>query len=83
MHGLTCQPPCGIIDNLSHGGGEMEWMTRADVLLLVIATYIAVMTLVRMMQRRRDQLVADVRRQVDVRRKQARRAQNDRTRDAA
>jgi hypothetical protein len=46
----------------------MEWMTRSDVILLGIAAYIAVTSLVRLMQRRRDQLVADVQRQVDAHR---------------
>jgi hypothetical protein len=35
----------------------------------MIAAYVAVMTLVRMMQRRHDELVADVKRQVDAHRK--------------
>jgi hypothetical protein len=61
----------------------MEWMTRADVLLLAIAAYVAVMTLVRMMQRRRDQVVADVQRQVEAHRKRAKRSSNDQTRGAA
>jgi hypothetical protein len=61
----------------------MESLTRADVLLLAITAYVAVMTLVRMMQRRRDQVVADVQRQVEAHRKRARRNQNDQTRDAA
>ena len=69
--------PRGIIDGLSHGGRVMEWMTRSDIILLAIAAYVAVMTLVRLMQRRRDQLVADVQRQVDAHRK---RAESDHTR---
>jgi hypothetical protein len=44
-------------------------MSRADIALLVIAAYIAVMTLVRLMKARRDVLVADVQRQVDARHK--------------
>lgn len=47
----------------------MEWMSRTDLILLGIASYMAVMTLVRLMKRRRDQLVADVQRQVDAQRK--------------
>ncbi len=47
----------------------MEWLGRTDVILLGIAAYVAVMTLVRLMKRRRDQLVADVQRQVDAQRK--------------
>jgi hypothetical protein len=47
----------------------MEWMTRSDVILLAVAAYVAVMTLVRLMKRRHDQVVADVQRQVDARRR--------------
>jgi hypothetical protein len=61
----------------------MPWLSRPDVFLLAIATYVAVMTLVRMMQRRRDQVVADVQRQLAAHRKRARQTKNDRTRDAA
>jgi len=61
----------------------MEWMTRADLMLLAIATYVAVTTLVRMMQRRRDQVVADVQRQVEAHRKRTKRSNNDQTRGAA
>lgn len=61
----------------------MNWMTRADLLLLSIAAYMAVMTLVRMMQRRRDQVVADVQRQLAAHRKRARRTNDDQTRNAA
>jgi hypothetical protein len=43
-------------------------MSRADVILLTVAAYVAVMTLVRLMKARRDALVADVQRQVDARR---------------
>jgi hypothetical protein len=60
----------------------MDWMSRTDVILLGIAAYVAVMTLVRLMKRRRDQLVADVQRQVDAQRKRpkpaASTAKNDR-----
>jgi hypothetical protein len=47
----------------------MEWMSRADVVLLVLASYVAVIALVRMMKRRHDDLVADVKRQVEAHRK--------------
>jgi hypothetical protein len=47
----------------------MEWMSRADIVLLAIAAYIAVMTLVRLMKQRRDVLVADVQRQIKVHRR--------------
>lgn len=46
----------------------MGWMDRWDIVLLLIAAYVAVMTLVRMMIRRRNELVTDVRRQLDARR---------------
>ena len=59
----------------------MDWMSRSDVLLFGFAAYVAVMTLVRLMQRRREQLVADLERQLDARRKQAKRRRADR--DAA
>ena len=55
----------------------MEWMSRSDFILLAIAAYIAVMSLVRLMRKRRDQLVADVQRQVDARRKSGQRAQDE------
>jgi hypothetical protein len=56
----------------------MDWLSRSDIILLVVAAYVAVMTLVRLMQRRRDELVADVQQQIDARRKRPRRgAQND------
>jgi len=55
----------------------MEWMSRSDFILLAIAAYIAVMALVRLMQKRRDQLVADVQRQVDARRKSGQRPEEE------
>jgi hypothetical protein len=48
----------------------MEWMSRSNMLLLAIGAYVAVMALVRLMRRRRDELVADVQRQLDARRHQ-------------
>ena len=45
--------------------------------------FIAVMTLVRLMKRRRDQLVADVQRQVDAHRKRPKQSSDDETRKAA
>jgi hypothetical protein len=50
----------------------MDWFGRLDLLLLAVAAYVAVMSLVRLMRARRDELVADVQRQVDTRKKQAR-----------
>jgi hypothetical protein len=43
-------------------------MSRADLILLTVAAYVAVMTLVRLMKSRRDALVADVQKQVEARR---------------
>ena len=44
-------------------------MSRADIILLAVAAYVAVMALVRLMKARRDVLVADVQRQVEARRR--------------
>jgi hypothetical protein len=55
----------------------MEWLSRSDIILLAIAAYVAVMTLVRLMQRRRDELVADVQQQVDARRKRGKQSAAD------
>ena len=43
-------------------------MSRADLILLAVAAYVAVMSLVRLMKARRDKLVAEVQQQVDARR---------------
>jgi hypothetical protein len=51
----------------------MDWMSRSDVILLLIGAYVAVMALVRLMRRRRDELVADVQRQMDAHRHQRKR----------
>jgi len=63
----------------------MEWLNRWDVVLLLIAVYVAVMSLVRMMMRRRDQLVADVERQLKAQREKGKNksAGGRRDRDAA
>ena len=64
----------------------MEWMTRSDVILLAIAGYLAVMTLVRMMKQRHDEVVADVKRQVAAHHKRAKKrpsAADGKSRDAA
>jgi len=42
-------------------------MSRADLILLAVGGYVAVMTLVRLMKARRDALVAEVQRQIDAR----------------
>ena len=65
----------------------MDWMTdRWNVALMLAVTYVAVMTLVRMMVRRRDQVVADVEQQLETHRKQqakAKAAKPKKSRDAA
>jgi hypothetical protein len=61
----------------------MQWLTRSDTILLGIAAYVAVMSLVRLMQRRREQLVADVQREVEAHRKRAKRSKDDETRHVA
>jgi hypothetical protein len=60
----------------------MQWGSRSDIILLLVAAYVAVVTLVRLMRRRRDQLVADVQRQVEVHRRDKKRQPN-KSRDAA
>jgi hypothetical protein len=47
-------------------------MSRADIILLAVAAYLAVTALVRLMKARRDVLVADVQKQVEARRKRGR-----------
>jgi hypothetical protein len=44
-------------------------MSRSDFVLLAVAAYVAVMSLVRLMKSRRDTLVADVQRQVEAHRR--------------
>jgi hypothetical protein len=63
----------------------MDWLTRSDIILLAIAAYVAVMTLVRLMRERRDVLVADVQKQVQAQRRAKRRQQEnaEQDRDAA
>lgn len=46
----------------------MDWLSGWNLLLLVVAAYIAVMTLVRLMRRRHEQLVAEIQQQIDARR---------------
>jgi len=55
----------------------MESLSRADTILLAVAAYVAVMSLVRLMQRRREQLVADVQRQVEAHRRRPKRSNED------
>ncbi len=44
----------------------MAWLSRTDMFLLLVAAYVAVITLVRLMKRREDDVVADVQRQLDA-----------------
>ncbi|MGD9632262.1 MAG: hypothetical protein AB7G28_26780 [Pirellulales bacterium] len=48
----------------------MGWLDHWDIALLLIAGYVAVMTLVRLMARRRDQNVAEVEKQMAALREQ-------------
>jgi hypothetical protein len=58
----------------------MDWLTdRWDAALMVAAVYVAVMTLVRLMARRRDQVVADVEQQLETHRKQQAQAKTAKT----
>jgi hypothetical protein len=54
----------------------MEWLTRSDVVLLAVAGYVAIMTLVRMMKQRHDTLVADLEKQISAHRGSKRRARD-------
>jgi hypothetical protein len=60
----------------------MVWLSRTDFILLLIATYVAVITLIRLMKRRQDEVVADVQRQVEAHRRDKKR-HPDKKRDAA
>ena len=62
----------------------MGWIDRWDIVLLLVAAYVAVMTMVRLMARRRDQDVADVERQMESIRKQSKnKRRGSKSRDAA
>ena len=61
----------------------MGWIDRWDVVLALVAGYVAVMTLVRLMARRRDQDVAEVELQMDSLRKQSKNKRGSTNRDAA
>jgi uncharacterized membrane protein len=63
-------------------GRVMDWLSRTDVVLLLIAAYVAVITLVRLMKRRHDEVVADVQRQVEAHRRN-KKHQPNKSRDAA
>jgi hypothetical protein len=61
----------------------MGWLDRWDILLLAVAGYVAVMALVRLMARRRDEDVADVERQLKSHRKQSKNRSGGGDRNAA
>jgi hypothetical protein len=64
----------------------MDWMMdRWDLALMLAAVYVAVMTLVRMMARRRDHIVADVEQQIQAHQKQSKvkTSKTKKSRDAA
>lgn len=63
----------------------MGWIDRWDIALLLVAGYVAVITLVRLMARRRDQNVAEVEKQFAAirEREEERKKRAARERDAA
>jgi hypothetical protein len=62
----------------------MGWMIdRCDVVLALVAGYVAVMTLVRLMARRRDQDIAEVQKQLDSLRDPNKKKPRSKNRDAA
>jgi hypothetical protein len=58
-------------------------MDRWDVLIVAVAAYVAVMTLVRLMARRRNELVGQVRQQLADLQKQKKKAAKQAKKDAA
>jgi hypothetical protein len=61
----------------------MGWIDRWDIVLALVAAYVAVMAMVRLMARRRDQDVADVERQMESIRKQPKNKRATKGRGAA
>lgn len=62
----------------------MDWLDRWDIALLLITGYIAVMTLVRLMARRRDQNVAEVEKQMTaLQEREKQKKRSSKNRDAA
>jgi hypothetical protein len=61
----------------------MGWIDRWDIVLALVAGYVGVMSLVRLMARRRDQDVAEVERQLNSLRKQSKNQRVTKNRDAA
>jgi len=60
----------------------MGWIYRWDIALMLVAGYVAVMTLVRLMSRRRDQNVAQIEMQMDALRNPAQ-SRSPKSKDAA
>lgn len=59
-------------------------MDRWDVLIIAVATYVAITALVRLMVRRRDELVAQVRQQItELQKKKKKAAKQAAAKDAA
>jgi predicted exporter len=56
----------------------MGWLDRWDIVLLAVAAYVAVMALVRLMTRRRDEDIADVQQQLKTHRRQSKNRSGDR-----
>jgi hypothetical protein len=61
----------------------MGWIDRWDIVLALVAAYVAVTAMVRLMARRRDQDVADVERQMASIRKQSKNKRGSKRRGAA
>ena len=57
----------------------MDWLSRSDVVLLAVAGYVAIMTLVRMMKQRHDELVADLQKQISAHRGSKKRSRDSDT----
>ncbi len=60
----------------------MGWIDRWDIALMLVAGYVAVMTLVRLMARRRDQNIAQIEKQMEALRAQAK-SRSPKSKDAA
>ena len=58
-------------------------MDRWDILIAAVATYVAVMTLVRLMVRRRNELISDIQQQIVELQKQKKKAAKQAKKDAA
>ena len=54
----------------------MEWST-ADIVIFAVAAYLAVVTLVRLMRARRDQLVRQVHQRMQVEKRQPKQSDGD------